>query len=79
MMALNGEVVSDRAQHRIRKMVENHFFIAELQGKFERVTSENKQLKQQVIYFLSFNVNPTTKGFTKSFDNKISTTSSTKN
>jgi len=47
-MALNGEVVSDRAQHRIRKMVENHFFIAELQAKHEKVTSENKQLKQQV-------------------------------
>jgi len=47
-MALNGEVVSDRAQHRIRKMVENHFFIAELQAKHEKVASENKQLKQQI-------------------------------
>jgi len=48
MMALNGEVVSDRAQQRIRKMVENHFTIAELQANFEKVISENKQLKHQV-------------------------------
>lgn len=54
MMALNGEVVSDRAQQRIRKMVENHFAIAELQANMEKVVSENKQLKHQVRHHTLF-------------------------
>jgi len=47
LMALNGDSLNERAQERIKKMVNNHITISELKAQIDTLQKENLQFKKQ--------------------------------